>query len=482
MINFREVIAVVSVLIILVGFMMWTALPISWFFKSGDGLALGLSGLICVGTGGILYLFRAKKRKNIHKREGYLIVALGWVGVVLFSTLPYLLSGVIPNFVDALFESVSGLTTTGATVLEDIEIQPRGILYWRSLTQWLGGMGIVVLTVAIFPLLGIGGIELFAAEAPGPTSDKLHPRISETAKRLWAIYVGLTFILGIVYYLEGMSWYDAINHTFTTMSTGGFSTYNASMAAFSPLIQYTAIPFMLMAGTNFTVLYFFYKRRFSEVKKNDEFKTYLLGLLAVSLLLGVAMHAASNGSWEEAMRNSLFSVTSLITTTGYVTDDYTAYTPAISFIFFMLLFTGACAGSTSGGIKVIRHLVFFRNSRLEFKRLLHPQAIVPLRLNGQIVKGRIITHVYTFLLLYLAIYVTGTVILSIMGLDFTTALGAMATSLGNVGPAIGQVGPTDNFAWLSMPVKIFLSFVMLLGRLELFTILILFSPYFWRLN
>lgn len=482
MINFREVIAVVSVLIILVGFMMWTALPISWFFESGDGLALGLSGLICVGTGGILYLFRAKKRKNIHKREGYLIVALGWVGVVLFSTLPYLLSGVIPNFVDALFESVSGLTTTGATVLEDIEIQPRGILYWRSLTQWLGGMGIVVLTVAIFPLLGIGGIELFAAEAPGPTSDKLHPRISETAKRLWAIYVGLTFILGIVYYLEGMSWYDAINHTFTTMSTGGFSTYNASMAAFSPLIQYTAIPFMLMAGTNFTVLYFFYKRRFSEVKKNDEFKTYLLGLLAVSLLLGVAMHAASNGSWEEAMRNSLFSVTSLITTTGYVTDDYTAYTPAISFIFFMLLFTGACAGSTSGGIKVIRHLVFFRNSRLEFKRLLHPQAIVPLRLNGQIVKGRIITHVYTFLLLYLAIYVTGTVILSIMGLDFTTALGAMATSLGNVGPAIGQVGPTDNFAWLSMPVKIFLSFVMLLGRLELFTILILFSPYFWRLN
>ncbi len=482
MINFREVIAVVSVLIILVGFMMWTALPISWFFESGDGMAMGLSGLICVITGGILYLFREKKQKNIHKREGYLIVALGWASVVLFSTLPYLLSGVLPNFSNALFEAVSGLSTTGATVIEDIEIQPKGILYWRSLTQWLGGMGIVVLTVAIFPLLGIGGIELFAAEAPGPTSDKLHPRISETAKRLWGIYVGLTFILGIIYYLEGMSWYDAINHTFTTVATGGFSTYNASMAVFSPLIQYTAIPFMLMAGTNFTVLYLVYKRRFAEVKKNDEFKTYLFGLLTVSLLLGIAMHAASNSSWEEAMRNSLFSVVSLVTTTGYVTDDYTAYTPSVTFIFFMLLFTGACAGSTSGGIKVIRHLVFFRNSRLEFKRLLHPQAIVPLRLNGQIVKGRIITHVYTFLLLYLAIYVTGTVILSIMGLDFTTALGAMATSLGNVGPAIGQVGPMDNFAWLSAPVKIFLSFVMLLGRLELFTILILFSPYFWRLN
>ncbi len=482
MINFREVVAVISVLIFITGLMMWTALPISWLFQSGDAMALGLSGLVGVVVGALLYLFRAKKRTNIHKREGYLIVALGWTSVALLSTLPYLFSGVIPNFVDALFESVSGLTTTGATVLTDIEIQPKGILYWRSLTQWLGGMGIVVLTVAILPLLGIGGVELFAAEAPGPTSDKLHPRISETAKRLWLLYVGLTLVLGSLYWLEGMSGYDAINHAFTTMSTGGFSTYNASMAAFGPVVQYTAILFMLMAGSNFAVLYLFYKRRFREMRENDEFTTYLLGIVVLSALLGIAMHAASGSSWEASFRNSLFSVATLITTTGYVTDDYTAYTPAITFIFFMLLFTGACAGSTSGGIKVIRHLVFFRNSRLEFKRLLHPQAIVPMRLNGQIVKGKVITHVYTFLLLYLAIYVTGTVVLSIMGLDFTTALGAMATSLGNVGPAIGKVGPTDNFAWLSMPIKLFLSFVMLLGRLELFTILILFSPYFWRLN
>ncbi|MEO1255776.1 MAG: TrkH family potassium uptake protein, partial [Bacteroidota bacterium] len=413
---------------------------------------------------------------------GYLIVALGWLFMVVFGMLPYLLSGTITSVPDALFETISGMTTTGASVLTDIEVQPRGILYWRSLTQWIGGMGIIVLTVAIFPLLGIGGIELFVAEAPGPTSDKIHPRIRETAKRLWLIYVGLTVFLTLLLYLEGMSFYEAINHALTTMATGGFSTRNASMAAFSPTIQYTVILFMFLAGTNYTILYFGLKRRWKDVWRSDEFKTYAGAVLGLTAILALGIHATGKFVWEQSFRDALFQVVSLITTTGYVSADYTSYTPALTLFCFILLFIGASAGSTSGGIKIVRHLVFIKNSTLEFKRLVHPHAIVPLRLNGQVVRGRVITHVYTFLLLYLAIFVLGTIVLSVLGLDFITAFGAMATSLGNVGPGIGEVGPVDNFAWLSSPVKLFLCFVMLLGRLELFTILVLFSPYFWRLN
>jgi len=402
--------------------------------------------------------------------------------MVLFGMLPYLLSGTIPSIADALFETISGMTTTGASILTDIEAQPRGILYWRSLTQWIGGMGIIVLTVAIFPLLGIGGIELFVAEAPGPTSDKIHPRIRETAKRLWWIYVGLTCLLTVLLCLEGMAIYEAINHALTTMATGGFSTRNASMAAFGPTVQYTVILFMFLAGTNYTILYFSLKRRWKDVWRSDEFKTYAGAVFGLAAVFAVGIHSTGKFGWEQSFRDALFQVVSLITTTGYVSADYTSYTPALTFFCFILLFIGASAGSTSGGIKIVRHLVFIKNSTLEFKRLVHPHAIVPLRLNGQVVRGRVVTHVYTFLLLYLAIFVLGTLVLSVLGLDFITAVGAMATSLGNVGPGIGEVGPVDNFAWLSPSVKLFLCFVMLLGRLELFTILVLFSPYFWRLN
>lgn len=483
MLNKIAIIRVLSVLLMIIGGAIWSGLPFSLYFGDGDHNALLLSGLISAGLGTIgFFSVRKLGRAQVRKREGYLIVAAGWVVMVLAGMLPYLLSGVIPGLADAFFETMSGMTTTGASVLTDIEIQPKGILYWRSLTQWIGGMGIIVLTVAIFPLLGIGGIELFVAEAPGPTSDKLHPRISETAKRLWLIYVGLTALLCIILWIEGMNFYEAVNHALTTMATGGFSTRNSSMAAFGPTIQYTVIFFMLLAGTNYTVLYLSLKRRWSEVWQSEELKAYLtiIGVLVVGITAGV--HATGKFPWEQSFRDSLFQIISLITTTGFVSADYTQYSNALTFVFFVLLFMGACAGSTSGGIKLVRHLVFFKNSGLEFRRLLHPSAIVPLRMNGEVVRGRVITHVYTFLLLYLFIFVIGTIVLSLLGLDFETALGAMATSLGNVGPGIGEVGPVDNFAWLSSPVKLFLSFVMLLGRLELFTILVLFAPYFWRSN
>lgn len=488
MINFKQIARVISILLFVVGGMMFTGLPFSYYYQSGDAQHLLISGLICVGTGALLFFTSNNKSKTVNKREGYLIVAFGWLSMVAFGMLPYLISGEISSVADAFFETMSGMTTTGASVLTDIEAVPHGILYWRSLTQWIGGMGIIVLTVAIFPLLGIGGIELFSAEAPGPTSDKIHPRIQETAKRLWGIYVGLTALLTVILMVAGMTFYDAVNHALTTMATGGFSTRNASMMAFdTPAIQYPIVIFMFLAGTNYSVTYLALKGRFSRVWKNDEFKAYLGLVLVLGILVTFSVFTALNGrgeaiSLEKAFRDSIFQIVSIITTTGYVSADYTKWTNGLTMLFFILLFLGASAGSTAGGIKFIRHLVFFKNSYLEFKRLIHPRAVVPLKLNEQVVAPRIMTHVIIFLLLYMMIFIVGSVVMSGLGYDFMTSVGAVATSLGNVGPAIGKVGPVDNFAHLSDAAKWLLSILMLMGRLELFTILVLMTPYFWKSN
>jgi trk system potassium uptake protein TrkH len=483
MINLKPVARFVGFLLMMLGVLMLTGLPFSFHFDSGDHWPLIYAGAINIGFGLPLWFFTPRDDEGIKKREGYLIVALGWFTMVTFGSLPYLFSEVISNPVDAFFETVSGMTTTGASVLTDIESTPQGILYWRSLTQWIGGMGIIVLTVAIFPLLGIGGIELFVAEAPGPTSDKLHPRIRETAKRLWFIYLGLTGLLIIILKLVGLSFYDAINHALTTMATGGFSTKNASMAHWDiPAVQYIIIIFMFLAGTNYTVIYFGLKGRMQRVWQSDEFKAYLILIGFLTLIVTYGVIQATHNPFEKAFRDSLFQIVSIITTTGYVSADYTSWSPGLTMVFFVMMFLGACAGSTSGGIKLIRHLVFFKNSFLEFKRILHPRAVVPLKLNGTVVPGRTLTHIIIFLLLYLFLFVFGSIICCALGLDFMTSIGAVATSIGNVGPGIGNVGPVDNFSWLSSPVKVFLSFLMLLGRLEIFTILVLFSPYFWKSN
>lgn len=441
------------------------------------------SALVTMVIGMTLFFSFSKQDQNIRKREGYLIVALSWIFMAGFGMLPYILSQQIVSFEDALFETMSGLTTTGATILTDIEAMPKGLLFWRSMTQWIGGLGIIVLTVAIFPLLGIGGIELFVAESPGPTSDKVHPRISETAKRLWYVYVGLTVLATLLFWAGGMTYFDAINHALTTLATGGFSTKNNSMAYYdSAFIQYVAIVFMFLAGTNFTVIYFGLMGKFKRVFKSDEFKTYSLALLAIAIILYYPIFANGGVSHELAFRKALFQVVSIVTTTGFVTDDYTQYSEGVTFICFMMLFLGGSAGSTAGGIKFVRHLTFIKNSWLEFKRLVHPRAIVPLMINGDRVTGRIITHIMNFLLIYLLTFVLGSLALSLMGYDLATSLGAVATSLANTGPGIGRVGPVDNFAFFSPAAKIFLSVIMLLGRLELFTLLILFTPFFWRAN
>ncbi len=481
------VLNVIGALLVILGGVMCSTLPFSLYYRSSDARPILFAAAITMLTGAIVWFLSRNTDKKIGKREGFLIVAVGWLTVAVFSTLPYLLSGVLPDMSDALFESVSGLTTTGASVINDIEAVPKGILFWRSLTQWLGGMGIIVLTVAIFPLLGIGGVELFVAEAPGPTSDKIHPRIKETAKRLWFIYLGLTALLTVILLLCGMSFYDAINHALTTMATGGFSTKNASIAHFAnPAIHYVIALFMFVAGINYTVTYYGLKGNFKKVWGSDEFKTYLYLVLFLIIVVSVAVFQATENTFERSFREAVFQIVSIITTTGFVSADYTSWYPALTLLFFILLFSGACAGSTSGGIKIIRHLVFFKNSFLELKRLLHPKAIIRTKIDKNVVAPRILTHILVFLLFYLMLFVLGSIIMTIVLKDFEQPLiasvGAVATSLGNVGPSIGELGPMDNFAAVPGVGKWVLVFLMLLGRLELFTILILFSPYFWHRN
>ncbi len=471
-----------GVQLLAVGGLMLTALPFSFYYQDGEHYALLTSAALTIALGTGLFFWRRGDIPDVSKREGYLIVVLGWLLMVSFSMLPYLFSGMIPNVGDAFFETMSGMTTTGASVLTDIEAMPKGILFWRSMTQWIGGMGIIVLTVALFPLLGIGGVELFGAEAPGPTSSKIHPRIRETAKRLYYLYVGLTGLAVVVYMIGGMDFYDAINHGLTTLATGGFSTKNASAAywADSPFIQYAMIFFMLAAGTNYVVIYYLFKRQFSRAWASDEFRAYLYMLLFLTVVITSVVYLHVGLPLEQSFRDSLFQIVSVITTTGFVSADYTSWTESMTMLFFVMLFIGACAGSTAGGIKIIRHLVFFKNTYLEFKRLLHPRAVVPLKLDGAVVAPRILTHILVFLLIFLMTFLLGSLAVVSLGMDFLSGIGAVATSLGNVGPGIGKVGPVNNFSEVPMAAKWVLSFLMLLGRLELFTILILFTPYFWR--
>lgn len=483
MIHFREIGKIMGALLVLLAILMLPGVGFSLFYGENPNPILVAAGITFL-TGSILFFSFSKQDQNIRKREGYLIVGISWIFMAIFGMIPYIVSDEITTVADALFETMSGLTTTGASILTDIEAMPKGLLFWRSMTQWIGGLGIIVLTVAIFPLLGIGGIELFVAESPGPTSDKVHPRISETAKRLWYVYVGLTFLATLLYWIGGMSFFDAINHGLATLATGGFSTKNTSMAFYDDFafIQYTAILFMTLAGTNFTVIYFGVLGKFKNVWRSDEFKVYILSLVVISVALFFPIYLKGGIDAEFAFRKSMFQVVSIVTTTGFVSDDYTQYGQGMLFVCFMLLFLGGSAGSTAGGIKFVRHLTFIKNSWLEFKRIVHPRAIVPLMINGDRVTGKIITHIMNFLLIYLLTFVMGSMVLTLMGYDILTSFGAVATTLGNVGPAIGRVGPIDNFAFFSAEAKFFLSFIMLLGRLELFTILILFTPFFWRAN
>lgn len=482
---------------ILNGFFMFLSAPFSWYHNESALTGILLAGFVTIIIGLGMWFFTRNAPKTLHKKEGYMIVTFGWLMLTLTGTLPYLFTGAIPNVVDAIFEAISGYSTTGASILTDIESLPKGILFWRSSTHWIGGMGIIVLTIAILPLLGIGGMQLFMAEAPGPSADKMHPRITETAKRLWLIYFSFTILEFLLLKVAGMTWYDAINHAMATMSTGGFSTKNASVAYWNgmPIIQYIIIAFMFIAGTNFILSYFALKGKLSKVLRNEEFKYYFLGTLGFIVTITLLIiffqdpalktsvdHPMPYGRMESALRHAAFQVIAVVTTTGFVSADYTMWNTIATMLVFSLFFVGGSAGSTAGGVKIVRHIIMFKNAILEFKKLLHPHAIIPVRYDGTHVRGHVVYNILSFFVLYMGIFIGSAIVLTFMELDFVSAIGVSASSLGNIGPAFGKISPVDNYASLTYPAKLFSSFLMLIGRLELFTVLILFTPFFWRNN
>ncbi|MBE0571747.1 MAG: TrkH family potassium uptake protein [Ignavibacteriaceae bacterium] len=461
---------------------MLAGIPFSLYYNDDDILVLFLSGLGTALLGFITWLITLKNlEKEFSKREGYLIVTLGWFLMSVFGAFPFFFSGYFTSFTDAFFETVSGFTTTGASILSDVEVLPHGLLFWRSMTHWIGGMGIIVLSIAIMPLLGIGGMQLFQAEVAGPSKDKLHPRVKETAKRLWAIYVLFTGTETLLLLFGGMNLFDSLCHSFGTLATGGFSTKNQSVAYYnSPFIEYVIIIFMLIGGTNFSLHYLALKGKLFRYFKDSEFRFYfgLVIFLIISSSLFLIIY--NNQSVESSFRDTAFSVISVISSTGFATVDYQKWAPFFSEVFLIMLLLGACAGSTSGGVKMIRYQLLLKNSLLELKRLIHPQAVIPVRQNGKVVQTEIIAKVGAFVLLYLFIFGIGSVILAITGLDSTSAMGSVAACLANIGPGLDVTGPVSNYSSVTDLGKWVLSFIMLLGRLEIFTILILFSPSLWK--
>lgn len=475
------------------GAFMLVAALVSGLYKDGVTIEITMAAIVTMLVGLVAMFFTRDHKKEVKPKEGYIIVTFGWLVMSASGMLPYLFTGAIPDITNAFFETISGYTTTGASILNDIESLPKGLLFWRSLTHWIGGMGIIVLAIAILPLLGIGGMQLFAAEAPGPSADKLHPRITDTAKRLWLIYVGYTLAETLLLKLAGMGFFDAMNHAMATLSTGGFSTKNSSLAYWNdqPLIQYIVILFMFLAGSNFVLSYFAFKGKIQKVLKDEEFKFYTGFIISFSIVAALVIHFQAQpqvsaslpmvfGYGESAIRHALFQVLAVVTTTGFVTADFTGWTPFLTIFFFGLMFLGGSAGSTAGGIKVMRHLLIIKNGLLEFKRTLHSNAIIPVRYNNKTVAESIVYNIIGFFVLYMLLFIIGALVLAFMGLDFESAIGGAATSLGNVGPGLGSLNPLSNFNDLPALGKWWCGFLMLLGRLELFTVLILFSPYFWR--
>ncbi len=480
--NLRAILKITGFLLFLIGLFMLSGIPFSIYYGSDDIPALLISGSGMCLVGLLLWLTnKIGHGEELTTRDGYLIVTLGWILASSFGSLPFLIHGSIPDITNAFFESVSGFTTTGASILNNVESVPYGLLFWRSMSQWLGGMGIIVLSIAIFPLLRIGGMSLYRAEVAGPNKDKLHPRVQETAKRLWAIYVLLTLSETILLMFGGMNLFDALCHSFSTLASGGFSTKNASIAFYhSAFIEYVVIVFMFLAGTNFTLHYLTLKGKPLNYFRNSEFRFYIA--FATLVVIGAALYLDFHNaqSWELSIRNSAFSVISVLSSTGFVIGDYEKWAPFFSEIFLVLLLFGACAGSTSGGVKMVRYQILLKNSLLELKRLLHPNAVLPVRQDNRAVSNKIISKVAAFVLLYIFTFLIGSVIMAIIGLELSSAMGAVAACLGNIGPGLGSTGPASTYADVPIVGKWVLSFIMLLGRLEMFTVLILFSPSFWK--
>lgn len=477
-----RVIHVLGLLLMFQALTMLLPLPFSLYYGDGDHPAL-LIGAALTFVAGLALFGLTRIDRDLLPKEGFVVVTFAWLALSAFGALPFVLSGAIPSYTDAFFETMSGFTTTGASILTDIEHLPHGVLFWRSLTHWIGGLGIIVLSLAILPFLGVGGMQLYNAEMPGPVVDKLTPRITGTAKILWVVYVALSAAHTALLMLGGMSLFDALCHTFGSMGTGGFSTRNASVAAYgSRYIEYVILFFMLVAGTNFTLHYRFARGDLRAYTRNHEFLFYLFLIGAAAILIGAAstFRGQMYPTWEEAFRKTLFQVVSIVTTTGYITADYEQWSFSAQFVLLSLMFVGGCAGSTGGGLKVMRVHLLVKFVFREVTRLIHPRAVVPVRMAGAAVDRDVIANVLGFFVLFMLSFAIGVFVMAELGLDMPTSFGAVAACLGNVGPGLGAVGPIDNFSAVPAAGKWVLSLLMLMGRLEIYTVIVLLSPATWR--
>jgi trk system potassium uptake protein len=481
MVNFRIIARVLSLVLIAEGLLMLVSAGISILLKDGTASSFLYSAIITVVTGIISFTPLRNDEKVYGNREGYIIVTATWLIFSLFGTLPFLFSGSIDNFTDAFFESMSGFTTTGATILTDIESLPHGILLWRSLTQWIGGIGIIFISLSVFPIIKSVNLQLAATEFSGQQTDKIQPRFIEAAKRLITIYILLTITEAILLILTGMSVFDAVCHSFSTLSTGGFSTSNSGIAAFqAPGIKIILTIFMFLAGINMPLIYFALKGNFKKIRNNNELKYYILLCIAFIIISSVVLFISEGFKPGKAFTESAFQVVSIISTTGYYTMNYNLWGNIMIMILFILMFTGGTAGSTSGGIKIIRLLLITKNNRKELHRVIHPNAFIPVRIGEHIVTQNNIYYLLVFITLYFIVICASSFIISLLGYDIITSFSTAASMLANIGPGLGRFGPFSDYSSLPMAGKYFLAGLMLMGRLELLTFLILFSKSFYR--
>lgn len=467
-----------------VGLLMFIPAIISLLYREDDVWTFVISAVFTSLFGFILEKSTKPREssKEIGRKDGFIIAALAWFGASLFGSIPYLIYGVFNSPVDAWFESVAGFTTTGATVLINIEDLPNGILFWRNFSQWLGGMGIIVLAIAILPRLAVGGMQLMGLEAPGPTTEKITPRIAETAKKLWGIYVLLSAVLVLFLALSGMPLFDSVLQSLSTLSTGGFSPKNLSVGSYnSALIDAIITVFMFIAGMNFVLLYWSLRGDFRKLRRNSEFKFYLLMTIFVITVVSIELWTTVYSSFFEALRYGSFQVVSIMTGSGFSTTNYDIWPSFSKWFILLLMFMGGCAGSTTGSVKIIRIMVLFKRGLQELRKIIYPHAIMPLRVNSKPISDDIVSSITSFFLIYIFVFLLSTlVVLAAEDLPILTAISACAASLGNVGPGLGQVGPIGNYSDLTIFTKIVLTLLMIIGRLELFTILVILTPTFWR--
>lgn len=483
--NTRMVFRTMGALLLLEAIFMAVAMCVSLWYKEADSGIFLISTIITLVAGIIGLLIGRRAESRMGEREGYVIVAMVWVVFSIFGMLPYYLSGQVGSFTDAWFETMSGFTTTGATIIPDLDVITHGLLFWRSLTQWIGGMGIIVLSIAILPIFGLNGMQLYAAEVTGLTYEKVSPRISDTAKMMWSTYLVLTATEVLGLWLCGMPIFDAVCHSFSTIATGGFSTKNNSLAYYdSVAIHYMVTFFMFISGINFVLMIYLIRGKARNMVKDEELRWYSIAVVLFTLLITIGLYISRPG-WsfvhmERSFRDSIFTVISAMTSTGYTISDY-MYWPVVAWVvIFFLMLTGACAGSTAGGIKWVRLSIILKNGVAEFQRRIHPNAIVPVKLNDKAVPQQTINNIMAFLIFYVFIIAVTVVIFCACGVNFDEAIGSAVSAMGNVGISIGQFGPSGTYAEFPIVAKWVMSFVMLIGRLEIFTVLLLFTRTLWK--